>query len=85
MENAATKQDLMDMATHILQEVGGRFNEVNAKLESIDSRLKLQAGFIQSGARAIARFSEFSETSEARWVDLVSRVEALEKRIGGAK
>lgn len=28
---------------HVLHEVGLRFDEVNVKLESIDSRLKLQA------------------------------------------
>jgi len=28
---------------HILHEVGGRLDEVNKKLESIDARLKLQA------------------------------------------
>jgi hypothetical protein len=39
-----------------------------ARLDSIDSRLKLQAGLIQSGARAMARFSEFAENSEERWV-----------------
>ena len=34
---------------------------LGARLDSIDSRLKLQAGLIQSGARAMARFSEFAE------------------------
>jgi hypothetical protein len=33
---------------HILHEVGMRFDEVNVRLESIDTRLKLQAGLIQS-------------------------------------
>ncbi len=56
---------------------------LGARLESIDSRLKLQAGLIQSGARAMARFSEFSENSEERWVALVGRVEALEKKLEG--
>ena len=66
-----TKQDLRNALTesgqHILHEVNMRFDETNARLESIDSRLKLQAGLIQSGARAMARFSE------------VKRIEALEK------
>jgi hypothetical protein len=31
---------------------------LGARLDSIDSRLKLQAGLIQSGARAMARFSD---------------------------
>jgi hypothetical protein len=47
-------------------DMGERFERVEIKLESIDSRLKLQAGLIQSGARAMARFSEFAESSEAR-------------------
>lgn len=68
---------------HILHEVGTRFDDVNKRLESIDTRLRLQAGLIQSGARAMARFSEFAETSEERWVSLVGRVEALEKRLEG--
>ena len=56
---------------------------LGARLDSIDSRLKLQAGLIQSGARAMARFSEFAESSEERWVALVGRVEALERKIEG--
>lgn len=68
---------------HILYEMGARFNEVNNRLESMDSRLKLQAGLIQSGARAMARFSEFAESSEQRWVALVTRVEALERKVNG--
>ena len=51
MDNGITKEDLQnalkEMATHILHEMGTRFDEVNIKLESIDSRLKLQAGLIQ--------------------------------------
>jgi hypothetical protein len=78
-----TKKDLRDALTefgqHILHEVGSRFDETNARLASIDSRLKLQAGLIQSGARAITRLSEFSESSEERWVALSGRVEALER------
>jgi hypothetical protein len=54
---------------------------LGARLDSIDSRLKLQAGLIQSGARAMARFSEYGETSEERWVALVTRVEALERKL----
>jgi hypothetical protein len=49
---------------HVLHEVCVRFDEMDTRLESIDSRLKLQAGLIQSGARAMARFSEFAENSE---------------------
>jgi hypothetical protein len=56
---------------------------MRALFDSIDSRLKLQAGLIQSGARAMARFSEFSENSEDRWVALVARVEALERKVSG--
>jgi len=66
---------------HILNEVGSRFEEVKARFDSVDARLKLQAGLIQSGARAMARFSEFAENSEDRWVSLVGRVAALEKRL----
>ena len=90
MSEYVTKQDLKEVleesftrwSQHILSEVGARFGEVNQRLESIDTRLKLQAGLIQSGARAMARFSEFAETSEQRWVALVSRVEELERRVG---
>lgn len=52
----------------IANEVGGLHTEIQdaegrlrARFDSIDARLKLQAGLIQSGARAMARFSEFSE------------------------
>jgi hypothetical protein len=70
---------------HILHEVGTRFDEVNARLTSIDSRLGLQAGLIQSGARAMVRFSEFAENSEVRWVALVERVAAIEKKLEAAE
>jgi hypothetical protein len=56
---------------------------IGARLDSIDSRLKLQAGLIQSGARAMARFSEYAENSEERWGALVGRVEALERKLEG--
>jgi hypothetical protein len=67
-----TKQDLRNalddaftrFSQHILNEVGARFDETRTRLESIDARLKLQAGLIQSGARARGRFSDFSENSE---------------------
>jgi hypothetical protein len=69
-------------------EVGGlhidmerRFARVGARFDSIDARLKLQAGLIQSGARAMARFSEFSENSEQRWVDLDARLRAVERKL----
>lgn len=48
---AITKKDLMEMADLILRELGHRFNEVNIKLDSIDARLKQQAGLIQGGAQ----------------------------------
>ena len=84
-----TKQDLRDalddaftrFSQHVLHEVGARFDEVGIRLESIDSRLKLQAGLIQSGARAMARFSAFAENSEDRWVELAARVAALERKL----
>jgi hypothetical protein len=65
-----TKQDLRDaldetftrFSQHILHEVGGRLDEVNKKLESIDARLKLQAGLIQSGGRAMVRFPSLRRT-----------------------
>jgi hypothetical protein len=66
---------------HILHEMGIRFGEVDTKLTSIDARLKLQAGLIQAGSRAMARFEAFSENSEERWVSLMARVEALERKL----
>jgi hypothetical protein len=62
-------------------DIGERFDRMDTRLESIDSRLKLQAGLIQAGARAMARFSEFSENSEVRWVDLATRLAALERKV----
>lgn len=70
-------------AMHV--EMGKRFAEVDTKLTSIDSRLKLQAGLIQAGSRAMARYSAFSEDAEARWVDLATRVLALETKLGGGE
>jgi hypothetical protein len=69
------------LAQHILHEMDTRFALQDKKLESIDSRLKLQAGLIQSGSRAIARIIDYSETSEARWVDLTVRFDSLERRV----
>jgi len=88
-----TKQDPRDaledaftrFSQHILHEMDARFGEVRTRLESIDSRLKPQAGLIQSGARAMARFPAFSENSEERWVDLTARVEALERKLDSPK
>jgi hypothetical protein len=62
-------------------DMGERFARVDTRLESIDTRLKLQAGLIQAGARAMARFSEFSENSEARWVDVTAKLADLGNRI----
>ena len=36
------------------------FEHVEGRLESIDARLKVQAGLIQAGARAMVRFSEYT-------------------------
>ncbi len=63
-----------------IQQTEARLGE---RLDSIDSRLKLQAGLIQAGSRAMARFSEFAENSEERWIALVHRVEALERKLEG--
>jgi hypothetical protein len=68
---------------HVLHEVGSRFDETNKRLDSIDARLKLHAGLIQSGARAMARFSIFAENSEERWLALAAQVEALERKLDG--
>jgi hypothetical protein len=58
-------------------------DRLSSRFDSIDARLKLQAGLIQSGARAMARFSAFSESSEECWVALASRVEVLERKLEG--
>ena len=65
---------LTALAQHLLHEMDTRFSLVDKKLESMDSRLKLQTGLIQTGSRAIARLTNYSESSEARWVDLVGTV-----------
>lgn len=59
-----------------------RFARVDERFDSIDARLKLHAGLIQAGARAMARFSAFSENSEERWVDLAERVAEVERKLG---
>jgi hypothetical protein len=69
------------LAQHILHEMDTKFAIADKKRESDDSRLKLQAGLIQSGSRAIARLTDYSETSEARWVDLTVRFDSLERRV----
>ena len=58
-----------------------RFAHVEARFDSVDARLKLHAGLIQSGARAMARFSSFSERSEERWGELDRQVEAIERKL----
>jgi DNA repair ATPase RecN len=72
---------LTALAQHLLHEMDTRFSLVDKKLESMDSRLKLQAGLIQTGSRAIARLTNYSENSEARWVDLTVRFDRLERRV----
>ena len=67
------------------ERVDARFERVEARFDSIDARLRLQAGLIQSGARAMARFSQFAENSEERWVELDQRVRALERRLDNGK
>jgi len=58
-----------------------RFAHIDARFDSVDARLKLQAGLIQAGARAMARFSKFSESSEERWNELDRQVEAVERKL----
>ena len=60
-------------AALIAAEVGSLHTDIqnvekrlSTRFDSIDSRMKLQAGLIQAGARAMARFSEFAENSEER-------------------
>jgi DNA repair ATPase RecN len=72
---------LTDLAQHILHEMDTRFALQDKRLESIDSRLKLHAGLVQSGSRAITRLTNYSENSEARWVDLTVRFDSLERRV----
>jgi DNA repair ATPase RecN len=72
---------LTALAQHILHEMDTRFAVQDKKLESIDSRLKLQAGLVQSGSRSITRLIDYSETSEARWIDLTVRFDSLERRV----
>src|SRR5665213_1247147 len=74
-------EKLTTMAQHILHEMDLRLATVDKKLESIDSRLQLHAGLVQSGARAIARLSQHSESSEGRYTELLTRFEDLERRV----
>ena len=75
-------------AVLIAAEVGGLHTQIkdtedrlSQRLESISARLTLQAGLIQSGARAMARFSSFAENSEERWVGLLDRFDLLDQRV----
>ena len=70
------------MTDHLLHEMSARFAEVNERLESLDARLKFQAGFIQSGNRALSRFAQYTENSEERWVDLAKRMRVVEQKLG---
>jgi chromosome segregation ATPase len=79
-------------AALIAAEVGSLHTDIqnvekrlSTRFDSIDSRMKLQAGLIQAGARAMARFSEFAENSEERWVELAARVETVEREIADGK
>lgn len=85
-ENLRRSEDRM--ATLIAGEIGNLHTEIkesearlSARLESISARLTLQGGLIQSGSRAITRFSSFAENSEERWIDLLGRVEFLDERV----
>jgi hypothetical protein len=60
-------------AALIAAEVGSLHNDIKEsenrlkeRLDSISARLTLQARLIQSGSRAMVRFSAFSENSEER-------------------
>ena len=64
------KQFLTQMETrlsqHILHEMSLRFNKVDSKLNSVDERLRLQAGLIQGGARALEhKIDKLSDTGAA--------------------
>src|SRR5579885_3165807 len=78
---AELKTELDGVLNHLLAEIGRRAEEQTARWESIDARLTLQAGLIQSGSRAITRLSRFAENSEARWIDLDRRIRAIEDRL----
>jgi chromosome segregation ATPase len=79
----ATKDDLNHAMNHLLAEIGRRHEELKAELSSVNARLTLHGGLIQSGSRAITRLIRYAENSEARWVALGKRIQALEESVAG--
>ena len=65
----------------MLDEMSSRFGKMNNRYESLDARIKLHAGLLQSGARSMARYSSFSENSEERWIAMDQRVAEIERKL----
>jgi len=80
--SAASLNTLMtDLHQSTQREIHELRTDFTERFDAIDARLKLQAGLIQSGARALARFSEYSENSESRWLDLSRSVRTIEQKL----
>jgi hypothetical protein len=81
--NLSFDDEFTRLSQRLLHEVGLRFDEADARLESIDAQLKLQTGLIYSCARAMALSSSAEEDSEEGWSALAVAIEALERKLDG--
>lgn len=77
----ATKQDLMDMTQHILHEMGMRFEHVDTRLASIDTRLKKTESNVATCLELLTRQSRWHSDTDTNALELLKRVNALEKRV----
>jgi hypothetical protein len=61
-----------------IEDLDKRFGE---RFDRIEKRMELQAGLVQSGARALARFTEWSEATDLDLSRYDRRLTEIEKRL----
>ena len=94
--DAKLKAELLDhvakLRTDLLDQIHGVGAQLHAQIEDlekhmdsrlvqIDGRLKLQGGLVQAGSRAIARITEWTQSTDTNLFDYVRRLSEVEKRL----
>jgi chromosome segregation ATPase len=79
-----TKEQLVNHTNGIAAELHTQIQEAEHRLtdriSSMEKRLVLQGGLVQSGSRALARFIEWTEKTDGELLRYEERITLLEKR-----
>lgn len=80
------RTDLLDQIHRVVAQLHIQIEALDrrfdGRLVAIEGRLKPQGGLVQSGSRAIARFIEWTESSDTNWFRYDRRLSEVEKRLG---